>query len=186
MLLALIEDSLKRERWKGVSPIEIMEVLEHEATIRRRGSITPNDVRSVFKEVKKARETPVLETLRKNLSFSISAFPPSKHRVRIEEFIAAAKTMKLYSEQEKSREVMDAVYLTRPKETRDQIGGLHDIKDRILNQISLAFNPKMIELGYDSNCRFLLLGPPGTGKTLLALVAAAENNVAFIKVRGES
>jgi proteasome regulatory subunit len=29
-----------------------------------------------------------------------------------------------------------------------------------------------------------LLGPPGTGKTLLALVAAAENNVAFIKVRG--
>jgi len=184
MLLALIEDSLKRERWRGVSPIEIMEVLEHEATIRRRGSITPNDVRSVFKEVKKARETPVLETLRKNLSFSIPSLPVSKHKVRIEEFIAASKNMKLYSEQEKSREVMDAVYLIRPKETRDQIGGLHDIKDRILNQISLAFNPKMAELGYDSNCRFLLLGPPGTGKTLLALVAAAENNVAFIKVRG--
>jgi SpoVK/Ycf46/Vps4 family AAA+-type ATPase len=184
MLLALIEDSLKREKWKGVSPIEVMEVLEHEATIRRRGSITPNDVRSVFKEVKKARETPVLETLRKNVSFSIPRLPVSKHKVRIEEFIAASKNMKLYSEQEKSREVMDAVYLIRPKETRDQIGGLHDIKDRILNQISLAFNPKMAELGYDSNCRFLLLGPPGTGKTLLALVAAAENNVAFIKVRG--
>jgi RecA/RadA recombinase len=30
----------------------------------------------------------------------------------------------------------------------------------------------------------LLFGPPGTGKTLLALVAAAENKVAFIKVRG--
>ena len=184
MLLALIEDSLKRERWRGVSPIEIMEVLEHEATIRRRGSITPNDVRSVFKEVKKARETPVLETLRKNVPFSIPSLPVSKHKARIEEFIAASKNMKLYSEQEKSREVMDAVYLIRPKETRDQIGGLHDIKDRILNQISLAFNPKMAELGYDSNCRFLLLGPPGTGKTLLALVAAAENNVAFIKVRG--
>lgn len=184
MLLALIEDSLKREKWKGVSPIEIMEVLEHEATIRRRGSITPNDVRSVFKEVKKARETPVLETLRKNVSFSIPRLPVSKNKVRIEEFIAASKNMKLYSEQEKSREVMDAVYLIRPKETRDQIGGLHDIKDRILNQISLAFNPRMAELGYDSNCRFLLLGPPGTGKTLLAMVAAAENNVAFIKVRG--
>lgn len=184
MLLALIEDSLKREKWKGVSPIEIMEVLEHEATIRRRGSITPNDVRSVFKEVKKARETPVLETLRKNLSFPIPELPVGKHKVRIEEFIAASKNMKLYCEEEKSREVMDAVYLIRPKETRDQIGGLHEIKDRILNQISLAFNPRMTELGYDSNCRFLLLGPPGTGKTLLALVAAAENNVAFIKVRG--
>jgi len=184
MLLALIEDSLKREKWKGVAPIEIMEVLEREATIRRRGSITPNDVRSVFKEVKKARETPMLEKLRKDLALSIPQLPGGKHKVSIEEFITASKSMKLYSEQEKSREVMDAVYLIRPKETRDQIGGLHDIKDRVLNQISLAFNPKMTELGYDSNCRFLLLGPPGTGKTLLALVAAAENNVAFIKVRG--
>ncbi len=42
----------------------------------------------------------------------------------------------------------------------------------------------MSQLGYASNCRFLLFGPPGTGKTLLALVAAAENRVAFIKVRG--
>jgi len=184
MLLALIEDSLMHEGWKGVSPIEILEILEREATIRRRGSITPNDVRSVFREVKKARETPVLETLRKNLTLALPQLPVSRHKVKIEEFIAASKNMKLYSEQEKSREVMDAVYLIRPKETRQQIGGLHEIKDRILNQISLAFNPKMADLGYDSNCRFLLLGLPGTGKTLLALVAAAENNVAFIKVRG--
>ena len=184
MLLALVEDSLQHEGWKGVCPIEILEVLEREATIRRRGSITPNDVRSVFREVKKARETPVLETLRKNLSFALPQLPVNRHKVKIEEFIAASKNMKLYSEQEKSREVMDAVYLVRPKETRGQIGGLHEIKDRILNEISLAFNPKMAELGYDSNCRFLLLGPPGTGKTLLALVAAAENSVAFIKVRG--
>jgi len=53
-----------------------------------------------------------------------------------------------------------------------------------LNHISLAFNRKMSQLGYASNCRFLLFGPPGTGKTLMALVAAAENRVAFIKVRG--
>jgi SpoVK/Ycf46/Vps4 family AAA+-type ATPase len=184
MLLALIEDSLGREGWKGVSSMEILEILEREATIRRRGSITPNDVRSVFKEVKKSREIPILQTLRKNLTFPLPQIPVSRHKVKIEEFIAASKNMKLYSEQEKSREVMDAVYLIRPKETRQQIGGLREIKDRVLNQISLAFNPRMAELGYDSNCRFLLLGPPGTGKTLLALVAAAENNVAFIKVRG--
>src|SRR5438046_10106345 len=42
----------------------------------------------------------------------------------------------------------------------------------------------MRELGHQSNPRFFLLGPPGTGKTLLAMVAAAENNVGFIKVRG--
>jgi ATP-dependent Lon protease len=42
----------------------------------------------------------------------------------------------------------------------------------------------MAELGHQSNPRFFLMGPPGTGKTLLAMVAAAENNVGFIKVRG--
>jgi len=185
MLLALIEDCMNKEKWKGVEPIEILEVLEREATIRRKGSITPNDVKAVFREVKKVREAPLLETIRKDFSFiNIPKLPTGRNKVTIDEFIEASKGMKLYTEQEKSREVMDAVYLIKPKETRDQVGGLHDIKDRILNEISLAFNPKMIELGYDSNCRFLLLGPPGTGKTLLALVAAAENNVAFIKVRG--
>lgn len=92
--------------------------------------------------------------------------------------------MKFYVEREKSQEIMDAVYMVTPKASRDDIGGLYDVKNKVLNHISLAFNKKMSQLGYASNCRFLLLGPPGTGKTLLALVAAAENRVAFIKVRG--
>jgi transitional endoplasmic reticulum ATPase len=79
---------------------------------------------------------------------------------------------------------MDAVYIVTPKVSREDIGGLEDVKNKVLNHISLAFNRKMSELGYASNCRFLFFGPPGTGKTLLALVAAAESKVAFIKVRG--
>jgi ATP-dependent Lon protease len=92
--------------------------------------------------------------------------------------------MKFYAEREKSREVMDAVYLVTPKASRNDIGGLRDIGDKVLNHISLAFSRKMSELGYASNCRFLLFGPPGTGKTLLAMVAAAENEVSLLKVRG--
>jgi ATP-dependent Lon protease len=114
----------------------------------------------------------------------ISKLAKPVYKVGIEDFAEAARSMKFYVEREKSREIMDAVYLITPKVSREEIGGLHDIKDKILNHVSLAFSRKMSELGYASNCRFLLFGPPGTGKTLLALVAAAENKVAFIKVRG--
>src|SRR5438034_4239998 len=72
----------------------------------------------------------------------------------------------------------------KPKVSREDLGGLHDVKNKILNHVALAFNPSMAELGQQSNPRFFLMGPPGTGKTLLAMVAAAENNVGFIKVRG--
>src|SRR5207302_1150660 len=78
----------------------------------------------------------------------------------------------------------DLLDLMKPKVSREDLGGLHDVKNKVLNHIALAFNPSMRELGHQSNPRFFLLGPPGTGKTLLAMVAAAENNVGFIKVRG--
>lgn len=184
MLLAIVTDELAREGWRGISAEEILEVLEREAALRRYGSITPNDVLSVFKEVKRAKEVPLLETIRRSMPRPLSAWTKPVYKVGLEDFAQAAHSMKFYVEREKSREVMDAVYIVTPKVTRDDIGGLYDVKDKVLNHISLAFNRRMSELGYASNCRFLLFGPPGTGKTLLALVAAAESKVAFIKVRG--
>jgi len=184
MLLAIIKDRLLSESWRGISSGEILEVLEREASMRRHGSITPNDVLSVFREVKRAKEVPLLEAIRRSVPGPLSKWTKPRYRVRLEDFAQAAHTMKFYAEREKSQEIMDAVYIVTPKDSRDDIGGLHDVRDKVLNHISLAFNRKMSQLGYASNCRFLLFGPPGTGKTLLALVAAAENRVAFIKVRG--
>ena len=184
MLLAIIKDRLSSESWRGISSGEILEVLEREASMRRHGSITPNDVLSVFREVKRAKEVPLLEAIRRSVPGPLSKWTKPRYRVSLEDFAQAAHTMKFYSEREKSQEIRDAVYIVTPKDSREDIGGLHDLRDKVLNHISLAFNRKMSELGYASNCRFLLFGPPGTGKTLLALVAAAENRVAFIKVRG--
>jgi SpoVK/Ycf46/Vps4 family AAA+-type ATPase len=184
MLLAIVKDKLVGDGWRGVSPEEILEILEREVAMRRYGSITPNDVLSVFKEVKRAKEVSLLESIRRSIPKPISSWTKPLYRVHVEDFAQAARTMKFYAEREKSREVMDAVYIVTPKANREDIGGLRDVKDKVLNHISLAFSPRMSELGYASNCRFLLFGPPGTGKTLLALVAAAENKVAFIKVRG--
>ncbi|HXZ89733.1 MAG TPA: AAA family ATPase [Candidatus Dormibacteraeota bacterium] len=184
MLLAIVKDRLTAEGWRGISAEEIVEVLEREAVLRRHGSITPNDVLGVFREVKRAKEIPLWEAIRRSMPSPISKWTKPAYKVGLEDFAEAARSMKFYVEREKSREIMDAVYLVTPKVSRHEVGGLHDLRDKILNHISLAFSRKMSDLGYSSNCRFLLFGPPGTGKTLLALVAAAENKVAFIKVRG--
>lgn len=184
MLLAIVNDRLSAEGWRAISAEEIVGVLEREAVLRRHGSITPNDILGVFREVKRAKEIPLWETIRRSMPGPLSKWTKPAYNVSLGDFAEAARSMKFYVEREKSREIMDAVYLVTPKVSRDDVGGLHDLRDKMLNHISLAFSRKMSALGYASNCRFLLLGPPGTGKTLLALVAAAENKVAFIKVRG--
>lgn len=173
MLLVIVADRLTEEGWRGVSATEVLEVMEREAALRRHGAITPNDIMSVFKEVKRAKEVPLLEAIRRSMPGPLSKWTKPVYKVTLEDFAKAAHSMKFYVEQGKSQEIMDAVYIVAPKVSRDDIGGFHDVRDKVLNHISLAFNHKMSELGYASNCRFLLFGPPGTGKTLLALVAAA-------------
>jgi len=184
MLLAIVGDRLASEGWRDMTSIEVLEILEREVALRRHGSITPNDILSVFKEVKRAKEVPLLETIRRSMPGPLVKLTKPSYKVSLEDFAEAAHTMKFYTEREKSREIMDAVYIVTPNASRDDIGGLHDIRDKVLNHISLAFSKRMTQLGYASNCRFLLFGPPGTGKTLLAMVAAAENKVSFLKVRG--
>src|SRR2546425_6645722 len=183
MLLAVVNDFLKREGWTNIKGEDLLDLLEREVTIRRRSSLTPSDIQEIFREVRKTKEAPFRERFRDPKS-TLKDFEKPKLTALIEDFVTAARTMKFYSEQEKSQEITDAVYVMKPKVSRDDIGGLHDLKHKILNHIALAFNPSMAELGHESNPRFFLLGPPGTGKTLMAMVAAAENSAGFIKVRG--
>ena len=183
MLLAVVQDSLKREGWANLKADDLLDLMEREVTIRRRASLTPSDVQEIFREVRKSKEAPLRERIRQS-GAGLRSLDRPRISASIEDFAAASRNVKLYSEQEKSQEVVDAVYVMKPKVNREDLGGLHDVKNKILNHIALAFNPSMAELGHQSNPRFFLLGPPGTGKTLLAMVAAAENNVGFIKVRG--
>ncbi len=183
MLLAVVSDFLRREGWTGLQGEELLDLMEREVTVRRRSSLTPSDIQGIFREVRKSKEAPLREKFR-DPKASLKLIERPKFNPTFEDFVQAARNVKFYSEQEKSQEVVDAVYVMKPKVSRDDIGGLHDVKHKVLNHIALAFNPAMAELGHQSNPRFFLLGPPGTGKTLLAMVAAAENNVGFIKVRG--
>src|SRR5881296_2991131 len=183
MLLAVVNDFLKREGWTNIKGEDLLDLLEREVTIRRRSSLTPSDIQEIFREVRKTKEAPFRERFRDPKS-TLKDFEKPKLTAIIDDFVTAARTMKFYSEQERSQEITDAVYVMKPKVSRDDIGALHDLKHKILNHVALAFNPSMAELGHESNPRFFLLGPPGTGKTLMAMVAAAENSAGFIKVRG--
>src|SRR5437867_2608311 len=186
MLVAVVSDSLKRDGWTNLKPEDLLDMVEKEITRRRKSSLTPSDVQEVFREVRRTKEGHLREELRDSgvSSARTATTGRPKFTVDLDDFAKASRNIKLYSEQEKSQEVIDAVYVMKVKQSRDDIGGLHDVKHKVLNHIALAFNPVMSELGHEANPRFLLIGPPGTGKTLIAMVAAAENNVGFIKVRG--
>src|SRR3989454_2018154 len=186
MLIAVVSDSLKRDGWTNLKPEDLLDMVEKEITRRRKSSLTPSDVQEVFREVRRTKEGHLREELRDSgvSSARTATTGRLKFTVDLDDFAKASRNIKLYSEQEKSQEVIDAVYVMKVKQSRDDIGGLHDVKHKVLNHIALAFNPVMSELGHEANPRFLLIGPPGTGKTLIAMVAAAENNVGFIKVRG--
>src|SRR5213594_909630 len=186
MLIAVVSDSLKRDGWTNLKPEDLLDMVEKEITRRRKSSLTPSDVQEVFREVRRTKEGHLREELRDSgvSSARTATTGRPKFIVDLDDFAKASRSIKLYSEQEKSQEVIDAVYVMKVKQSRDDIGGLHDVKHKVLNHIALAFNPVMSELGHEANPRFLLIGPPGTGKTLIAMVAAAENSVGFIKVRG--
>ncbi len=148
MLLAVVEDSIKREAWLGLKAEDLLDLMEREVTMRRRASLKPSDIQEIFREVRKSKEAPLREKFRDNRNLSVSIERP-KISVKIDDFVIAARNIKLYSEQEKSQEVTDAVYVSKPKVNREDVGGLHDVKNKILNHIALAFNPSMAELGHN-------------------------------------
>ncbi|MDT7915763.1 MAG: AAA family ATPase, partial [Candidatus Caldarchaeales archaeon] len=68
----------------------------------------------------------------------------------------------------------------------DDIGGLHDIKQKLIEAIEwpLKFPDKFERLGIKPPKGILLYGPPGCGKTLLAKAVATEAEANFVTIKG--
>ena len=65
------------------------------------------------------------------------------------------------------------------------IGGLEDVKNHILDTIQLPLDhPELVGTGLKRS-GVLLYGPPGTGKTLLAKAVASQCSLSFFSVKGE-
>ncbi len=74
----------------------------------------------------------------------------------------------------------------RPRETYEDIGGLHNILQDIREVVELPLlNPEVFtRMGIDPPAGILFEGPPGTGKTLVARAVANATHATFIRLVG--
>ena len=78
------------------------------------------------------------------------------------------------------------VFVEVPNQTWDNIGGLNDLKQKLIEAVDWPLsNPKIFErMGINPPKGILLYGPPGCGKTLLARAVANESKANFISIKG--
>ncbi len=97
-------------------------------------------------------------------------------------------TMKDFKEALKSIEpsALREVLVEIPKVRWNDIGGLHDVKQRLKEAVEWPLkNPKVFKrMGIRPPKGILLYGPPGTGKTLLAKAVATESEANFLSIKG--
>ena len=92
--------------------------------------------------------------------------------------------------EEALKEVMPSgireVFVEIPNVTWDQIGGLEDLKQKLIESVDWPLShPKIFErMGITPPRGILLYGPPGCGKTLLARAVATESKANFISIKG--
>ena len=92
--------------------------------------------------------------------------------------------------EEALKEVMPSgireVFVEIPNVTWDQIGGLEDLKQKLIEAVEWPLShPKIFErMGINPPRGILLYGPPGCGKTLLARAVANESKANFISIKG--
>jgi len=81
---------------------------------------------------------------------------------------------------------MREFYIEKPSTTWNDIGGLDDIKQQLLEAVEwpIKDSASFERLGIRPPRGVLLYGPPGTGKTLLAKAVANESEANFILVKG--
>ena len=97
-------------------------------------------------------------------------------------------TMKDFKEALKNIEpsALREVMVEIPKVRWDDIGGLHEVKQRLREAVEWPLkNPKVFKrMGIRPPKGILLYGPPGTGKTLLAKAVATESEANFLSIKG--
>ncbi len=82
--------------------------------------------------------------------------------------------------------VLREVMIERPNVKWDEIGGLKDVKQQLIEMVEwpLKYPDSFKNIGISPPKGILLYGPPGTGKTMLAKAVATESEANFIFISG--
>jgi transitional endoplasmic reticulum ATPase len=115
------------------------------------------------------------------LDLEVEAIPAeilNKIEVTNDDFLDALREM----EPSAMREVM----VETPNVKWDDIGGLEDVKQQLVESVEwpLTYARLFQHMDAEPPKGVLLYGPPGTGKTLLAKAVATESQANFISVKG--
>ncbi|MDD1741477.1 MAG: CDC48 family AAA ATPase, partial [Methanothrix sp.] len=109
---------------------------------------------------------------------SIPAETLNKIEVNNDDFLEALREM----EPSAMREVM----VESPNVHWDEIGGLADVKQQLVESVEwpLTYAKLFAHMDAKAPKGILLYGPPGTGKTMLAKAVATESQANFISIKG--
>jgi SpoVK/Ycf46/Vps4 family AAA+-type ATPase len=169
----------------SLSPRAVVDALEDVLRSMGGSALTPADVVNAFSIVVHEKMQLLAGSVQQG---GLGTAPPNVGQsVSIDDFRAAARSLKTYVEQERTEAAKRAALRVRPKETYRDVGGLKGIKEEVIKELSLALNPDLaIKARYVSPKGFVFQGPPGTGKTLLAKAIAHENKGWFYGINGPS
>ncbi len=138
---------------------------------------TGADIEVLCKEAAMKALKPYMESL-KTIKDKVPANVLEKMVIKKEHFMDALRMV----EPSAMREVL----ITKPRTKWEDIGGLDDVKKKIIETVEWPLkDPESFkEFGIRPPKGILLYGPPGTGKTLLAKAVANESRANFIAVKG--
>jgi SpoVK/Ycf46/Vps4 family AAA+-type ATPase len=106
----------------------------------------------------------------------------------LEDLVNIMKDMLIYPNKSLDTLIADSyksANITIPKVKWEDVGGLQDAKQDIIDTIQLPLkHPELFAHGIKPRSGLLLYGPPGTGKTLLAKAVATECALNFMAVKG--
>jgi len=125
-----------------------------------------------------------MKTLRRYLpeiNLEEEKIPPEtleKMEVKLEDFIAAYREI--------TPTAMREVYVEIPTVKWDDIGGLLDVKQELIEAVEWPLKKPEVftRIGVQPPKGILLYGPPGCGKTMLARAISTESEANFISIKG--
>ncbi|PGG96940.1 AAA family ATPase [Blastomyces parvus] len=111
---------------------------------------------------------------------------PSEAAAPDENFLQINDTDISLALQETRPTAMREVFLETPRVRWSDIGGLHEIKERLRKAVErpIKFPDRMKRLNISGKKGILLYGPPGCSKTLMVKALATEAGLNFLAVKG--